>query len=69
MPSYLSNPGPGPQATPRSTSFKRWITALGNMAERARTRHLLAQMDERQLSDSGISYGERAAELHKPFWR
>ncbi|MCO7572549.1 DUF1127 domain-containing protein [Pseudomonas chlororaphis] len=45
------------------------MKALANMMERARTRQLLAQMDERQLSDSGISHGERAAELHRPFWR
>ncbi|MDT9645445.1 DUF1127 domain-containing protein [Pseudomonas protegens] len=51
------------------TLFKRWLTALANTRERARTRHLLAQMDERQLSDSGISHSDRAAELHKPFWR
>ncbi|AZC21832.1 hypothetical protein C4K39_0118 [Pseudomonas sessilinigenes] len=39
------------------------------MQERSRTRRLLAQLDERQLADSGISHCERAAELRKPFWR
>ncbi|WP_080967005.1 MULTISPECIES: DUF1127 domain-containing protein [Pseudomonas] len=60
-----SSPGTHLHCTP----FKRWLTAFANTRERARTRHLLAQMDERQLSDSGISHCDRAAELHKPFWR
>ncbi|MDF9776120.1 DUF1127 domain-containing protein [Pseudomonas baetica] len=37
--------------------------------ERARTRRLLAQLDDRQLSDMGISYTDRRNELDKPFWR
>ncbi|SEC78167.1 Uncharacterized conserved protein YjiS, DUF1127 family [Pseudomonas saponiphila] len=69
MDSCSGKPGTDLQATPHSTAFKRCITTLAKMLERARTRQLLAQMDERQLSDSGISHGERAAELHKPFWR
>ncbi|MFR0309350.1 DUF1127 domain-containing protein [Escherichia coli] len=34
-----------------------------------RTRQQLAQLDDRQLADVGISHSERAAELDKPFWR
>jgi uncharacterized protein YjiS (DUF1127 family) len=37
--------------------------------ERARTRRLLAQLDDRQLSDLGISHADRSHELDKPFWR
>ncbi|WP_081498025.1 DUF1127 domain-containing protein [Pseudomonas sp. GM74] len=37
--------------------------------ERTRTRRLLAQLDDRQLSDLGISHAERINELDKPFWR
>ncbi|WP_414875781.1 MULTISPECIES: DUF1127 domain-containing protein [unclassified Pseudomonas] len=37
--------------------------------ERARTRRLLAQLDDHQLSDLGISHAERVNELDKPFWR
>ncbi|BAQ71811.1 MULTISPECIES: DUF1127 domain-containing protein [Pseudomonas] len=69
MDSCSGKPDTDLPATSCSTAFKRWITALASMMERARTRRLLAQMDERQLSDSGISHGDRAAELHKPFWR
>lgn len=45
-----SSPGTNLHCTP----FKRWLTALANTRERARTRHLLAQMDERQLSDLSL---------------
>ncbi len=34
-----------------------------------RTRQQLAQLDDRQLADVGISHSERASELDKPFWR
>lgn len=37
--------------------------------QRTRTRHQLAALDARQLSDIGISHSERMAELNKPFWR
>ncbi|POF38765.1 hypothetical protein B0D71_29655 [Pseudomonas laurylsulfativorans] len=37
--------------------------------ERARTRRLLAQLDDRQLADLGISHADRSNELDKPFWR
>ncbi|WP_081015111.1 DUF1127 domain-containing protein [Pseudomonas fluorescens] len=37
--------------------------------ERARTRRLLVQLDDRQLSDLGISHADRINELDKPFWR
>lgn len=32
-------------------------------------RRQLAQLDLRELSDVGISPGDRMAELSKPFWR
>ncbi|MEO8488255.1 DUF1127 domain-containing protein [Pseudomonas sp.] len=33
------------------------------------TAHQLAQLDSRELSDAGITSGDRTAELSKPFWR
>ncbi|MGF6089914.1 DUF1127 domain-containing protein [Pseudomonas sp. 18173] len=45
------------------------LTRLFASLERARTRRLLAQLDDRQLSDLGISHAERSNELDKPFWR
>ncbi|KTC42233.1 hypothetical protein AO265_16595 [Pseudomonas sp. ABAC61] len=57
-------------ATARTTTTRySWVAAFGRLRERARTRKLLAQMNEQQLADSGISFCDRAAELHKPFWR
>lgn len=37
--------------------------------QNSRTRRQLAALDERLLSDVGISHGERMEELNKPFWR
>lgn len=34
-----------------------------------RTRRQLAQLDGRQLADTGISEAQRQLELEKPFWR
>ncbi|MCU1748277.1 DUF1127 domain-containing protein [Pseudomonas sp. 6D_7.1_Bac1] len=47
----------------------RLITATGRSMERARTRRVLAQLNEQQLSDVGISHSDRLVELDKPFWR
>jgi len=37
--------------------------------ERARTRRLLAQLDQRDLADLGLSQADRLNELEKPIWR
>ena len=47
---------------------RRLFAAWGRSLERARTRRLLAQLNEQQLSDIGISHCERMAELERPFW-
>ncbi|MGY2327809.1 DUF1127 domain-containing protein [Pseudomonas sp. SDT2931_S440] len=49
--------------------LKRTAGALVCWGQRARTRGLLAQLDPRELSDAGISHGDRASELAKSFWR
>ncbi|MFL1550030.1 DUF1127 domain-containing protein [Pseudomonas sp. ArH3a] len=55
------------------SSFKqllvRTASALARWARQAHERHQLAQLDPRELSDAGISQGDRIAELSKPFWR
>ncbi|MCF5667723.1 MULTISPECIES: DUF1127 domain-containing protein [Pseudomonas fluorescens group] len=43
-------------------AFVRW-------ARLAYERRQLSQLDARELSDLGISHGDRIAELSKPFWR
>lgn len=47
----------------------RLFAAIGQGMEKARTRRLLAQLNEQQLSDIGISHSDRLVELDKPFWR
>ncbi|MHC8289696.1 DUF1127 domain-containing protein [Pseudomonas sp. XS1P51] len=49
--------------------FRGLPRALANGLERARTRRLLGQLDDRQLSDLGIRRADRLSELDKPFWR
>jgi uncharacterized protein YjiS (DUF1127 family) len=47
----------------------RLSAALGRSLERARTRRLLAQLNDQQLGDLGLSSSDRIAEIDKPFWR
>jgi uncharacterized protein YjiS (DUF1127 family) len=42
---------------------------LWGSLERARTRRLLSQLDNRDLADLGLSHADRVNELDKPFWR
>ena len=48
---------------------RRGLVILKRWQQYARTRRQLAQLDERQLADLGISLADRAVELDKPFWR
>ncbi|WP_429534587.1 DUF1127 domain-containing protein [Pseudomonas silensiensis] len=57
------------QSTPRFLWFRRLLRGVANNLERARTRRLLGQLDDRQLSDLNISHSDRLNELGKPFWR
>ncbi|MHC8359061.1 DUF1127 domain-containing protein [Pseudomonas sp. LS2P72] len=58
-----------PQSTPRFLWFRRLLRGLAHSLERARTRRLLGQLDDRQLSDLNISQADRLNELDTPFWR
>jgi uncharacterized protein YjiS (DUF1127 family) len=49
--------------------LQRAWTGLSNSLDRARTRRLLGQLNDQQLSDMGISHADRLNELDKPFWR
>jgi uncharacterized protein YjiS (DUF1127 family) len=42
---------------------------LAKWLRHAYERRQLSQLDTRELSDVGISQGDRMAELSKPFWR
>ena len=57
------------QTKPRSRWLRQLSRSLTRCLERARTRRLLGQLNEHQLSDLGISLADRLNELDKPFWR
>ncbi|WP_347903066.1 DUF1127 domain-containing protein [Pseudomonas purpurea] len=59
------NRPPKAQANP----VLRLICTLFALMERARTRRLLGQLNDQQLSDLGLSHADRLAEMDKPFWR
>lgn len=50
-------------------SLRHMPALIREWQQRARTRRQLAALDDRQLSDIGISSSERLQELRKPFWR
>lgn len=55
---------------PVSTAWPlRVLATLLLWRQRARTRRQLALLDDRQLSDIGISSADRMDEVSKPFWR
>ncbi len=58
---------PRPYVATRAS--RNWRQLLQRWQRNSRTRQQLAQLDDRQLADIGISHSERAAELDKPFWR
>ncbi|MBY8949267.1 DUF1127 domain-containing protein [Pseudomonas sp. SH10-3B] len=49
--------------------LRRTVSTLAKWVRHAYERRQLAQLDLRELSDVGISQGDRVAELSKPFWR
>jgi uncharacterized protein YjiS (DUF1127 family) len=60
---------PKPQQRSLTSALGRLFSALAQSLERARTRRLLAQLNDQQLSDLGLSHSDRIAEMDKPFWR
>ncbi|AJO75850.1 MULTISPECIES: DUF1127 domain-containing protein [Pseudomonas] len=54
---------------PQTSIWKRWYRALCQIQQNARTRRVLAGLNDQQLADVGISHSDRLAELDKPFWR
>jgi uncharacterized protein YjiS (DUF1127 family) len=69
MNNLLNVSAPAPQTKPRFPRLKRLLRVLAANLERARTRRLLGQLNDQQLSDLGISHADRLNELDKPFWR
>lgn len=58
-----------PQARPRLAKLRGLLRGFTDSLERARTRQLLGQLNDQQLSDLGISHAERLNEVDKPSWR
>ncbi|WP_394375308.1 DUF1127 domain-containing protein [Stutzerimonas frequens] len=56
-------------ATRARRNWLQLLQVLQRWQRNYRTRQQLAQLDDRQLADVGISHSERSAELDKPFWR
>nr|WP_082629104.1 DUF1127 domain-containing protein [Pseudomonas sp. TTU2014-080ASC] len=58
---------------PRPLAFRRiWRrvrTVVACWRHNVRSRRQLASLDQRLLSDTGISQAQRQMELTKPFWR
>jgi uncharacterized protein YjiS (DUF1127 family) len=58
-------------AATRSRRLPQWRefrAVLTEWSQRIRSRYELLSLDERQLSDIGLSRAEAAAESDKPFW-
>jgi uncharacterized protein YjiS (DUF1127 family) len=47
----------------------RVLGTLFSLADRARSRRMLAELDERLLRDIGLSRADIDREIEKPFWR
>ncbi|MFW0753618.1 DUF1127 domain-containing protein [Pseudomonas sp. H11T01] len=60
---------PKPQQNSLASALGRLFSALARSMERARTRRLLSQLNDQQLSDLGLSHSDRIVEMDKPFWR
>ena len=58
------------RGTPANASAAvRFVDSLGEWLRRARSRRMLAQMDDRMLHDIGITRDAALSEHEKPFWR
>jgi uncharacterized protein YjiS (DUF1127 family) len=58
---------PGPSLVKRVWVKRVWVN-LRHAVEKQQTRRLLAQMDDRQLSDIGVSRAEAGYEAERPVW-
>ena len=57
------------ERAPTGSAAVRFANSLGEWLRRARSRRILAQMDDRMLHDIGISRDTALGEVEKPFWR
>ncbi len=57
---------PSVESSGRIAQFRE---LFGRWAQRIRERAELAQCDDRELQDMGVSHATALAEIRKPFWR
>ena len=58
-----------PPVSAKAPSWLGLYAALRQWQRNRRTRQQLAQLNDQQLADTGISAAQREQELAKPFWR
>ena len=61
-----------PVPRPEHSADLNWLSLYSLMRQwqrNRRTRQQLAQLNDQQLADAGISAAQRDRELAKPFWR
>ncbi|MDF2075576.1 DUF1127 domain-containing protein [Pseudomonas mendocina] len=61
-----------PLSLPVRTNVLNWLglySTLRQWQRNRRTRQQLAQLNDQQLADTGITAAQRLQELAKPFWR
>ncbi|TRO32100.1 DUF1127 domain-containing protein [Pseudomonas sp. ALS1131] len=61
-----------PLSPPVRTNVLNWLglySTLRQWQRNRRTRQQLAQLNDQQLADAGITAAQRLQELAKPFWR
>ncbi|AEB60811.1 Uncharacterized conserved small protein [Ectopseudomonas mendocina] len=61
-----------PLSLPVRTNVLNWLglySTLRQWQRNRRTRQQLAQLNDQQLADAGITAAQRLQELAKPFWR
>ena len=61
-----------PLSLPVRTNVLDWLglySTLRQWQRNRRTRQQLAQLNDQQLADAGITAAQRLQELAKPFWR
>jgi len=75
MSTYVSSPMTNHHATgsPSGYASSGYLGGVGELLQlwrqRYQSRHELARWSERDLHDLGLSRGDVASEIDKPFWR
>ena len=67
--SFKSAPAVSLAPSIETSRLAQFRETLALWIQRARERAELAQCDERDLADMGVSHATALAEIRKPFWR